>query len=427
MSNLKKKILIVSYWNNPVQSAGSNRINSFIKYLQELNWEVVLVSPNYKNPYLVNKRKLFFDTLIQKCDKRYLLNGFSPDVVFKHFIHRRIKVGKPDKKTHHTQKTSFLNSIENMVIRLSHYLFLPDGLFWGWYLPNRNKILRIYDKEQPNIVFTSAMPIACHYFGNRLSRKKGATWVADFRDLYCNNLVEKGIFLNFCKAAFQKQLIKKAHHLTTVSQVLKKDLQKKTKKSVSVIYNGYDYAEPRLHESKSNKIYYGIYTGSLYDSQFRSFKLFLDYYSTCNTLKKVCFIGRHDISYINRILSDPRYIKIKPLFEFHNTVSSDDLHEYVSCSDYYLHFDFEVDGNISSKVFNYLSSNKRLVFFTHNQNSELCSIVTNSGHTVVSEQDIRSKLAAHKIEKDFTRNGSYIEQFHRKFQAKNLSLVLDEL
>lgn len=416
--------MLISYWNNPIQSAGSNRINSFIQYLQEESWRIVLVTVNHDNRFLVNQQTLHFEKTLLPCDKRYKLDGLSPDVIFKqHFAHNPSHVPEVTSKIEAPSYKSKL--ISHVATKIQQTLLLPDGLYWGWYLPNRNKILSIYDKEKPDIVLTSAMPIACHFFGKRLALKRHATWVADFRDLYADNLLENGILSKHIKAKIQKKLVKPAHALTTVSHGLKRELIAQSNKAVSVIYNGYEKRTitPPAIKDKENIDTFGLYLGTLYASQHQAFSVFLNFIHQCKPDKPFYFIGNIERpDKLTTLIKHSNYSTDADQFIFKPYVPKETLHQYEEKSQYFLHFDFDIDGNLSSKIFHYLSSSKPLLFFTHNKNTELSEIVSTAGHKVISEHDcFHPSLTNYKAT---TPNMDFIKTFDRKNQALNMSRLL---
>lgn len=427
MQDNTKTLMLISYWNNPIQSAGSNRVNSFIKYLQEEGWRIILVTVNHNNGMLVNRQGLHFEKTHLSCAKRYMLDGVSPDVIFKKNFCRNtlnIKEHNPTVKKPST-KAKIINAI---AIKLQQTLLLPDGLFWGWYLPNRKKILAIYDKEQPDIVLTSAMPVACHYFGRKLAIKRNAKWIADFRDLYADNLLESGRLFTTIKKRIQQKLIKPAEALTTVSHGLKEELILQSKKRVNVIYNGYEKntLKPPLPKENIGHQTFGLYLGTLYASQYRAFTVFLHFISQFKPDKPFYFIGNVEKpDKLDMLIKQSHYPIDPKQFVFQPYLPKEALHTYESGTEYFLHFDFDTDGNLSSKIFHYLSSTKPLLFFTKNKKTELSRIVSTAGHHVISDEELDSATYLHFTET--TPNLDYIETFDRKHQAQLMSRLLKEL
>jgi hypothetical protein len=96
-------------------------------------------------------------------------------------------------------------------------------------------------------------------------------WVADYRDLWSQNhiLAAKGIF-RYVERNTEKRIIKRANHITTVSEPLAIELRTLTHNSVpvTVIYNGYE--DGLLRKSSTpieiklpNQIRI-VYTGTIY-------------------------------------------------------------------------------------------------------------------------------------------------------------------
>src|SRR5205807_973392 len=96
-------------------------------------------------------------------------------------------------------------------------------------------------REQPDVIFSSALPPTSHLVARRLSRKARLPWVAEFRDLWTDNHAFQRIQpLLTVERILERWAMREADALVTVSEPLADTLRKRLNKPVFVVPNGYD-------------------------------------------------------------------------------------------------------------------------------------------------------------------------------------------
>ena len=442
------KIVIISFWAGEVQASGSNRINSFIKYLDALGWNVVVLYPDFTSKNLICTKKYFFETdALVDGVKYYRLPGWSLFAWLQNKIIRKHqgvddKVGTVNKPNSRGSVFHFsVRCIKKIILKLGYHLIkglaFPDDVYWGWFRPNRKKVLNIIAVENPDIVLTSALPIACHSFGSLMKKRNNIPWVADFRDYYAYGVSPAKLpGVERLKLAWMRHVVKEATALITVSKGLAKGLKSQLNQDVHVIYNGYDAAEidkaMLCHDPsflKEKETIYGCYCGRLYPAQYRAFHMFLKWVND-----HFDFFVQHDYRFvimgptsqeIQKMVLDFGGHKLVNLFKFLGKKLVEHAFKCQAESCALLHFDYDQDGNLSGKVFEYFYFQKPIVVFSRNDESELCQLLREQGHFVVMKEGGSDPVMKYikNFSADFGKRAS-AHYFSRSSQADKLSVIL---
>ncbi|CAN5864608.1 glycosyltransferase [soil metagenome] len=125
-----------------------------------------------------------------------------------------------------------------------------------------------------DLVISTHAPYATHLIAERLKREGLAgTWVADFRDLWTDNHIYKGLFpFTVAEQYLERRAMKTADAITTVSEPLAQTLARKYgAEKVFVVENGYDAASldglpatPAFPADGKKRI---IHTGTIYQDK----------------------------------------------------------------------------------------------------------------------------------------------------------------
>ena len=143
---------------------------------------------------------------------------------------------------------------------------MPD-LTDGWVKP-----AIAWCRKQPpwDVVISSSGPYTAHLVGLELERLGLARcWVTDFRDLWVNNHLYRGLFpFTLRERVLQRRCLAQTDLVTTVSEELAETLRSQTRANVEVVYNGFDPEEAeslpqsRIFPDDGNVRL--VYTGTLY-------------------------------------------------------------------------------------------------------------------------------------------------------------------
>lgn len=242
-----KKVLVISYLFPPVGGGGVLRMTKFAKFLPCFGY----------TPFVLTAKKHFYP-----LRDLSLLAEIPTEVKIE-----RISYFEPGfwSKTRIWQ--SFLA-----------YVFYPWFLFPDqrafWFLPALRQALKIIQREKIRIIFTSSSSITDHLIALVLKKITGAKWAADFRDEWTTShyVHFPTPFHRFLAAKIEKQILKNADAVTTVSGHLTKIYQKilgKNYQKFQTITNGFDPEDFNLGKiaPKQKKYCEILYAGTLYGSR----------------------------------------------------------------------------------------------------------------------------------------------------------------
>jgi glycosyltransferase involved in cell wall biosynthesis len=213
------RILIISTFFPPLNSIASLRPYSFAKYFSKEGHDVTVLT-----------------TLKGGCHAPLDLSfeGFKVIEVSQN------KIVDQAKGVYQEKKRSFLSkSFDTLRKKLGIFSAcrMPD-FSQTWIKP---AVLRIQQEAPFDVVVSTSGPFIVHFVAHRVKKSGWAKkWVADFRDLWCDNHIYPGLFpFTLVEKYYEKKFLKCADLVTTVSEPLKTTLEKK-RKGVHVIENGFD-------------------------------------------------------------------------------------------------------------------------------------------------------------------------------------------
>lgn len=197
-------ILIVAYNYPPEGGPAVQRISKFVKYLQQFNSNIFVLTAKKKNRIIDNS----------------LLNDVKDCKVFSTY--------------------DFGNYLKGDLKKLFSKWFMPDKSSL-WKLTAIKKGLKIINEKKIDIILSTSPPHSTHLIAQELAFKTKVKWIADFRDEWIDNslfhkskskLVEKTLELN---------VLNSCTHITTITNKAKQNFSKRiSAEKISVIRNGFD-------------------------------------------------------------------------------------------------------------------------------------------------------------------------------------------
>ena len=229
-----KRLLIITYYWPPTGGSGVQRWVKFSKYLPEHGWQPVIYTP--ENPeQLARDESLLSD--VPACAEVIKTRILEPYAVY-----RRLTGGKQGEEVNPVNAQK-----KNWKQRLSLWIrgncFIPDPRI-GWVRPSV-RFLKKYLREHPvDAVVTTGPPHSVHLIGRGLKRALGVHWIADFRDPWTEMFYYKHLGLTAASDRRQHRLeqsvLDEADTVISVTPLVQKDFQAKTKTPVVLITNGFD-------------------------------------------------------------------------------------------------------------------------------------------------------------------------------------------
>ncbi|HOA10445.1 MAG TPA: glycosyl transferase family 1, partial [Tenuifilaceae bacterium] len=177
--NLRRRILVITYYWPPSGGVGVQRWLKFVKYLRLYGWEPVVYTP--ENP------ESFYDDESLLNDIPEGVEVIKTRIWEPYKIYKRITGTKNEKIA--VGFTSSSNKKKGLLHRVAVWLrgnlLIPDPRVF-WVNPSV-KFLKKYLRENPvDVVVTTGPPHSIHLIGLKLKQKMKVKWLADFRDPWTN-------------------------------------------------------------------------------------------------------------------------------------------------------------------------------------------------------------------------------------------------
>jgi len=256
MSKMKKVLIITYYWP-PAGGPGVQRVLKFAKYLPQFGWQPIILTVQYPNSPTEDKSLL---SQIPKTCKVYKSKTFEPFDLYRKFTGKKSDENIPKNIL---EKRSNENIKERFSKWIRSNLFVPDARI-GW-IHNIKKVgIKIIEKENPDIIFSSSPPHSLQIGAKKLAKKSGLKWVADFRDpwneAYWLQELNQNRFVKKMNQYFEKSVLKNANSISTISSGIVSLMRNKVDNEYHIIHNGAD--EIVSSTMKSNKFII-LFLGSL--------------------------------------------------------------------------------------------------------------------------------------------------------------------
>lgn len=259
----KPKVLVVTYYWYPFAGVGSYRVSRFVKYLQKMGWEVViLTAQKASSSQLSEPDHPLLDTL-----KVYRTPIIEPTQWLSPRTH---EIGKSQSITHNPG--IFYSKNKSLISRIAVWLrrnwLIPDAkLSWKWFaVPAGKKIIR---REKPDVIFSTSPPPTTHRIAESLAKWSGLAWHADFRDpwtnIYYYDDFPLGARADKKNRAMEANVLENAPSISVVNHGFFSELSTDQTAKIRRITNGYDpdHIQPEIINSPKNEKFTIRYFGSL--------------------------------------------------------------------------------------------------------------------------------------------------------------------
>jgi glycosyltransferase involved in cell wall biosynthesis len=224
------------------------------KYLPRFGWEAVVLTP---------KRQGIRRESEQVIETEYgdVLGDWKARLGLdrKKGIHERFGLSvaqRPGEVLLHTRALEYVK----------YLLTYPDSTK-GW-IPFAVEAVEEIRRQNQDIsaIVTSSPPISCHLIGRRAKTILGCPWIADFRDLWTQNLGHTGP--QFLQGGLEKRTLEHADVLVAVSTPWANRLQDRyPKKKICTIPNGFDPDNYSSLAPPLTREFTISYTGQLYQDR----------------------------------------------------------------------------------------------------------------------------------------------------------------
>jgi hypothetical protein len=378
-------VLLITRYFPPLDSIATIRMYSWAKYLHQKGWEVSILTTS-KHHQVVMPLTLetahfnvceveYFDPISSLgFDKKQISNENQQPAFKKPFT--RIKKWAKDLYRERMN--------ERMPSRTDPWIFpaLKE-------LKKRKKAGAHYD-----YIISSYGPPSAHIVGHFAKKIFKTVWLADYRDLWIENHFYKGLWpFTLLERVVEKQVIKHADMITTVSAPLQTTLAKKFPKTpVHVIENGFD---PSLMDQATTEFFSGkrktfriVYTGSLHRQKRNPAPLF-------QAIKELIHEGKITSEDIEVLFFTTSSANLSELIASYGmdgivhdrgAISFSDAYSAQKSADCLLFLeapDPAIDGILTGKLFEYLYAQSPILAVGIHANSAPGRLIENTGAGVV--------------------------------------------
>ncbi|MEY2918151.1 MAG: hypothetical protein RIS73_1865 [Bacteroidota bacterium] len=425
------RVVICTLYFPPCTFTPANRIFSWAKYLPQFGIYPIIITRQWKADAVIDE--FYLEKTVDEAV--YIEKHEGYEVHFLPF--------KGNYRTRSlTQSKSIFKKIAVKIFTAAEFIF---RYWFSAILPYGNLFTYAFNYVKNNKVdklLISGKPFMLFKIGYRISKKLNIPWVADYRDGWTTDNYPEAIGpltkpVHVLNRYFEKKWMATATSFVTVSNHIKKGIQKYTGIKGEVVYNGF-YAENNTaaaavsNTSSITFLYSGVlYNGQDYQTVVTAFKKIIDQYKGQIEVK-LLFLGT---SFANPAFANnpvfKNYEKNIVLLERVNYQEALKIHQQADAFIMLTHQGKK--GIVSSKIFDYIKFNKPVVLFD-NDFDVLEEIVTNSGLGIIAgnAQQLQTKLQSIVKEKlatgfiDIKPNTEYINSFSRENQTKKLAGLLKE-
>jgi glycosyltransferase involved in cell wall biosynthesis len=417
------KILIISYYFPPINSIASLRPYSWAKFWSQMGHDVTVLTVN-ESPKNTD--------LKMDCSQFRTIRITNP---FKKYIKQKVSQNSLEVKGATNPRKSIVQKIK--------FFVQSKGIFATARMPDFNDIIirksyAAIKNETFDIAVSTAGPYSEHLIGYNLKKNGNIKfWIVDYRDLWTQNHIFKGLFpFTLIEEYLESKINTSADLITTVSEPLAQQIRNKYDlDNVDVIPNGFDFddldtLDPKPYWNDGKK--HLVYTGAIYQGKQDPSPLFEAikqlYHSPQQHLLehlRISFVGgfKADLHTLIELYNVATWVKDDGF------VSREDALRMQRDANGVIFLEFEasgVEGILTGKLFEYLALGREIIGIgvTNASSSgrliQECGYGRNFGTDVEVIIQYLIELLSSTEPKKCEKNMLYLEQFSRKKQAEKL-------
>lgn len=424
------KALIITYYWPPAGGPGVQRWLKFATYFREFGVEPIIYTP--ENPFY----PIVDEELVSEIPKEITILKQpikEPYGLAKLFFKKKTKQISSGKVS--AKKQSFL---EKIMLWLRGNLFIPDARV-AWVKPSVVFLEKYIQENDIDVIITTGPPHSMHLIGLRLKKKLNITWLSDFRDPwttihYHNSLRLTKTSENKHKH-LEREVLQKADAIVVTSPSTKAEIEKITKKPITVITNGFEsYESIKPHLDKKFSL---VHIGSLLPER-NPILLWKVLSEICKT--NVNFVQDFQLKLIGdvseNVMASITTFDLQKNVENIGYVSHKEAVQYQHNAQVLLLVEMdkpETKCIIPGKLFEYMAA-KRPIIALGPEGSDVYSILyktqTGSYFTYQEEASLHQQILSHYYafkNKNLAVTSQNIERYSRRELSKKMTSLLTNL
>ncbi|MDL0141622.1 hypothetical protein [Halobacterium salinarum] len=254
------RILVVTYYLPPKSHIASQRTGGLCKYLSSSDWDVVVLTADhpaeFESPYDVISVD-FDDPLLSR-----LINWYKRSI--RPIFSNQENSPSVQSSVESTNSQNLIERVFGPAVHLirDEFIHYPDNKrLWEDEAVEVGK--NYISDHEVSCIISSSGPFTSHRIASRLSIQHDLPWIADYRDRWSQNPYENHTHIReLFERRMEKETIKPASEIVTVSDPIAKDLSNFYERDVNTITHGYD--KDRFPDRDLNDQFTILYPGQFY-------------------------------------------------------------------------------------------------------------------------------------------------------------------
>jgi len=439
---LKKKALILAYDYPPYISVGGMRPNNWFNYLHEFEVEPIIITRQWANKFGSELDYIGASesntTIIEKDERGVIMR--TP---YKPNLGNRLLL------KHGEGKFRMIRKVITAFYEFAQFI-LPVGTKIGLY----KEAKRFLEHNSVDLIIATGDPFILFKYANDLSDRYSTPWVADYRDLWSQDISinKKHLYKRWCRI-FEKRIVRKASFVITVSEYLKHQITTLTEqRHVEIIPNGYnkELVDKWSHIEQGDKIFSIGFVGTIYKwNPIEQFLYAANRFVELNGAESlvVNFYGINIVEDVNSIIAI-KFPLLTTVIKIHPRMENSLLIEQLLSNNLTLLFNHYT--LMGTKIYEYLGINRPILFcFSDDEETKQLKqkhyvlkevngmsnslqedlirdknagfIVRNSGHLVEIIESCYSEFKEKGYVSSNTKNS---DEFSRRNQVKKLAELI---
>ena len=445
-----KNVLMIAYNYPPLAGMGMLRSLKFAKYLPHFGWRPTILTLSTSATKQIQSQYWLCDEAEGNLPGVEIIrsNFLSINSLRRYFFTTPTSSNQASRFSPAINNTSSYQMLRNFLSYIwNQWVLFPDGVI-GWYPFAVKKAIDYINTNNIDLIFSTSLPATAHIIANKISKKTGIPWVADFRDPWSQPHYKSTSKLRTqADKILQLRTLRRANALITVSEPLRQNLLRIHKQFVNesyVIHNGYD-CEDYLHQDQNKTHLFNIvFTGRMYDIDFKR----------THRNPRLLFEALEEL--FKEAKLDPTKVRFDIYGEYPiqlgEMISKFQLQESVKCLDpvpfkesfivqqnatillLLTWADSDYEGILTGKLFEYLGARKPILAIP-SYNTGVSQILHNTQAGVIITNRSELKQQLYKWYQEFVREGkviyrgvqSEIEKFSRERATQDLSQIFDNV
>ena len=342
-----KKVLILAYDFPPYVSVGGLRPSYWYENFKKMGLFPIVVTRNW-NPIHNNALDYIQSSKTEKVEIEETEKGILIKAPYKATLSNRLTLkGKKD------PISNLLKKISTGWNEIGQW-FLPIGTKYELYKAAKNFL----KDNKVDVIIATGDPFILFKYASKLSKKFNIPWVADYRDLWSNDItmnykpIQKKV-----AQVLEKKYIKNVTFVSAVSEVLERIIQLRfPNKKIITIANGYNesyFKNISKLVAKNDALTISL-AGSLYN--WHPYRVFLESIDEYISLKKknlkIVFYGINKNEEIKDIVENS--VNLKEVVQIYPKLPYEQVLDALSKANLFLLFNAHSNIGVGTKIYDYI-------------------------------------------------------------------------